>query len=58
MFTEEEIDELSSNYIKEMIKKDEANGKELYDYDPYDCQDAFEDGFRKAIKLLKERGVL
>lgn len=58
MFTEDEIDELSSNYVKEMIKKDEANGKEIYDYGPYDCQDAFEDGFRKAIELLKERGVL
>lgn len=58
MFTEEEIDKLSSNYVEEMIKKDEANGKEIYDYGPYDCQDAFEDGFRKAIELLKERGVL
>lgn len=58
MFTEEEIDELSSNYVEEMIKKDEANGKEIYDYGPYDCRDAFGDGIRKAIELLKERGVL
>lgn len=58
MFTEDEIDKLSSNYFKEIIKKNEAEGKEIYDYGPYDCLNAFEDGFRKAIELLKERGVL
>lgn len=58
MFTEDEIKEFTSNYFKEMMKKDEAEGKEIYDYGPYDCQAAFEEGFRKAIELLKERGVL